>query len=92
MESNAARLRWDRGTESQGSSWDRPECTSTDALTESDPLTVARLVAHYTASDVNIKRDKETLAPLKGFTHQPIEVADDEQPRDIAKERESEGS
>lgn len=53
---------------------------------------VARLVAHYTVSDVKIERDKETLAPLKGFTHQPIEVADDEQPRDIAKERESEGS
>src|SRR5690606_26143997 len=42
---------------------------------------VARLVAAYAASDVQIERDKDDLAPLKGFTHQPIEVTDDELPR-----------
>ncbi len=43
---------------------------------------VARLIALYAASDVKITRDKDDLSSLKGFTHQPIDVADDEQPRE----------
>lgn len=42
---------------------------------------VARLVAIYAASEVKIERDKETLSPLRGFTHQPMDVAEDEQQR-----------
>lgn len=45
---------------------------------------VAQLVALYATSDVKIVRDKEDLSPLTGFTHQPIDVADDEQPRGAA--------
>jgi len=48
---------------------------------------VARLVALYAASDVQIERDKDDLAPLKGFTHQPIEVTGEELPRDVSKEK-----
>ena len=47
---------------------------------------VARLVAMYAASDVKIGRDKDDLAPLKGFTHQPIEVTDEAQPREVSQD------
>jgi peptidase M42 family hydrolase len=44
---------------------------------------VARLVTLYAQSDVKITRDKDGLAPLKGFTHQPLDLAEEEQPRDV---------
>ncbi len=48
---------------------------------------VAQLVALYATSDVKIERDKDDLAPLKGFTRQPIEITDEEQPRNESQER-----
>jgi putative aminopeptidase FrvX len=46
---------------------------------------VARLVTLYVQSGVKITRDKEHLAPIKGFTSQPLDLAEEEQPRDIGK-------
>ncbi|MCC5794296.1 MAG: osmoprotectant NAGGN system M42 family peptidase [Chromatiales bacterium] len=40
-------------------------------------LSLARLVAHYSCSEVNILRDRDSMGPLKGFTRQPQRQADD---------------
>jgi hypothetical protein len=42
-------------------------------------------VTLYVQSGVKITRDKEHLAPIKGFTSQPLDLAEEEQPRDIGK-------
>lgn len=47
---------------------------------------VARLVTLYVQSGVKITRDAEDLSPLKGFTHQPLDLAEEEQPRDVRDE------
>lgn len=37
---------------------------------------VARLTLHYVLSPVNVPRDAKALAPIEGFTHQPVKPAD----------------
>ena len=49
-------------------------------------VSVARLVTLYAQSDVKIMRDKEDLAPIKGFTSQPLELSDEEQVRDVSRD------
>jgi hypothetical protein len=50
------------------------ERTHEDAL-----LSVARLLTLYAQSRVEIPRDKQDLASLKGFTTQPLEPAGEEE-------------